>query len=214
MAAASGRPSLVLVGGVNGSGKSTFAAAAAGTSLLLGQTAINPDDLTKSALGEWPSLKQRGANLVGVERAEKAVWRAIAEGRSVAVETVLSSDKFQSAVLAARHRVYETRLIFVGVPTVDVAISRVKARVAQGGHGVPSSKIRSRWKRAHDNLGVFLGLVDDVMIVSNEGGDPVVVAERIGRDGPLTLILEGVLPSVDKVLSRLAKLRQRTRSGR
>jgi predicted ABC-type ATPase len=88
------RPSIVIVAGVNGCGKSTFAATAAGRAALLGQTAINPDQLTQEASAQVPELGATGANLVGVERAEKAVWRAIAEGKSAAIETVLSSTKF------------------------------------------------------------------------------------------------------------------------
>jgi len=45
----------VIVGGVNGSGKSTFAQRAAGTDLLLGQVAINPDELSKQAKLEVPA---------------------------------------------------------------------------------------------------------------------------------------------------------------
>src|SRR5580692_7950428 len=98
------RPCFVIVGGINGSGKSTFAKRAAGTTLLLHQTAINPDDLTTEAKARYRTFDQTAANLIGVERAEKGVWRAISEGRSVAVETVLSSDKFVPCVRAARRR--------------------------------------------------------------------------------------------------------------
>jgi predicted ABC-type ATPase len=48
------RPSIVIVAGVNGCGKSTFAATAAGRSALLGQTAINPDHLTTEANATFP----------------------------------------------------------------------------------------------------------------------------------------------------------------
>jgi predicted ABC-type ATPase len=92
----------VIVGGVNGSGKSTFAKRAAGTELLFGQSAINPDELSKQAKRDMPSLNDPGAALAGAERAEKAVWRAIAEGNSVALETVLSSEKFIPVLSAAR----------------------------------------------------------------------------------------------------------------
>ncbi len=145
---------LVIVGGVNGCGKSTFARQAAGTDTLLGQAPINPDDLTlaaqKEAVQRRFDLGRSGANLVAVERAEKAVWRAIAEGRSAAVETVLSSAKFVDVVAAAGRRQYRTRLVFVALPTVDLAIERVAARVKAGGHGVPEEQIRSRWVRAQE----------------------------------------------------------------
>lgn len=189
------RPSIVIVAGVNGCGMSTFAATAAGKSALLGQTAINPDDLTRAATVEFPHFGGAGANLVGVERAEKAVWRAIAEGKSAAIETVLSSSKFLPVVAAAKKRRYRTRLIFIGLPTVALALEHIQSRVAQGGHDVPEDRVRDRWDRAHDNLVVFTRAVDDVLIFSNVGPIPIAVAERVGRL-PMRVIDEHALPAV------------------
>jgi predicted ABC-type ATPase len=50
------RPSIVIVAGVNGCGKSTFALNAAGKEVLLGQTAINPDTLTLAVTEEFPRI--------------------------------------------------------------------------------------------------------------------------------------------------------------
>ena len=144
-------PAFVIVGGVNGSGKSTFAAKAAGTDLLLRQTAINPDTLSQQAEAEAKrrglDLGNHGANIVGVERAEKAAWKAVAEHRSAALETVLSTDKLVPLVRAASAREFRTRLVFVALPTVDLCIERVEVRVRQGGHAVPADRIRKRWQR-------------------------------------------------------------------
>jgi predicted ABC-type ATPase len=190
------RPCIVIVGGVNGSGKSTFAKQAANSELLLGQTAINPDDLSREAEAEMPKLNIAGANLAGAERAEKAVWRAIAEGRSVAVETVLSSEKFFPILDAARKRRYRSRLIFVALPSVDEALARIASRVALGGHNVPADRVKARWARAHDNLVRLLPLVDDVLVFSNAATVPILVAERTGRSGKLQLRNGDVLPEL------------------
>lgn len=195
------RPCVVVVGGINGSGKSTFAEQAAGTDVLLGQTAINPDLLSKKALAESPFLNKSSANLVGVERAEKAVWRAIAEGRSVAIETVLSSGKFIPVLESARKRKYQTRLIFVALASVEEALDRIASRVRFGGHDVPRGRVRARWSRAHDNLVRLLPLVDDVLIFSNAGFNPRLVAERTGRRGKLRLHEVDALPEVTKRLA-------------
>jgi predicted ABC-type ATPase len=194
------RPCIVIVGGVNGSGKSTFAKQAANTELLLGQTAINPDDLSREAEADMPKLNIAGANLAGAERAEKAVWRAIAEGRSVAVETVLSSEKFFPILDAARKRRYRSRLIFVALPSVDEALARIASRVALGGHDVPADRVKDRWARAHDNL-VLLPLVDDVLVFSNAAAVPMLVAERTRRSGKLRLRNGDTLPELTKRLA-------------
>jgi predicted ABC-type ATPase len=121
---------LVIVGGPNGSGKSTFARQAAGTKVLLGTSTINPDELTQAVARAVPAVAAEAANLIGVERAEKAVWRAIAEGKSVAIETVLSTDKFLPAVAAAALRGFRTRLVFVSLPEVEIAIARIRKQGA------------------------------------------------------------------------------------
>jgi predicted ABC-type ATPase len=193
-------PVLIIVGGPNGCGKSTFAKGATGTAVLLGEKPINPDNLTAELQARQRPLSRRAADLVGVERAEKAVWRAIAEGRSAAVETVLSSDKYLAAVDAARERTYATRLIFVAVARVATAIERVAARVSRGGHGVPRAKIRARWKRSHTNLLRFEARVDDLLVFSNDGPEQVLVAARLGRSQPVVIYDPDALPEVSRQL--------------
>jgi predicted ABC-type ATPase len=179
MPAIGAAPRLVIVGGINGCGKTTLARVA-GDEVFLGQTAINPDELTRDAVKRLPVLDGLGANLIGVERAEKAVWRAIAEGENVAIETVLSTDKFIPVVRAAHVRGYHTRLVYIGLRSVELAIERVAQRVKLGGHDVPETKIRSRWPRTHDMLERMLGEVDDVLIFSNGQLIPALAGERIG----------------------------------
>lgn len=195
------KPFLVIVAGVNGCGKSTFARAPRSAGLLLNQRAINPDDLTREVLNEFPRFGRRAANLVAVERAEKAVWKAVAEGQSVAVETVLSSKKFLPLVLAARARGYHVRLLFVALPDVDLAIRRVRARVASGGHTVPATKIRDRWGRAYSNLFEFLPHVDEAVVISNARlNDVRIVAEWNRRTKLLRVHDFGELPELARRL--------------
>jgi predicted ABC-type ATPase len=192
-------PRLVIVGGINGCGKTTLARVA-GDEVFLGQTAINPDDLTRDVVKRLPMLDGLGANLIGVERAEKAVWRAIAEGDNVAIETVLSSDKFIPVVRAAHARGYRTRLVYIGLPSVELAVERVAQRVQIGGHDVPEAKIRSRWPRTHNMLKRMLGEVDDVLVFSNGQLVPTLVGERMGSESPLKLYLPDELPEITKRL--------------
>lgn len=199
MPATGATPRLVIVGGINGCGKTTLARVA-GNEVFLGQTAINPDDLTREVARRFPELNGLGANLIGVERAEKSVWRAIAEGENVAIETVLSSDKFIPVVRAAHARGYHTRLVYIGLPSVELAIERVAQRVRIGGHDVPETKIRSRWPRTHDMLRRMLDEVDDVLVFSNGQLTPVLVGERTGLALPFRLYLPAELPEVTKRL--------------
>jgi len=103
--------------------------------------------------------------------------------------------KFLPLLRAARKRRHRTRLIFIGLPTVELALEQIQSRVSQGGHDVPESKVRDRWGRAHDNLVTFMHVVDDVLIFSNVATTPIAVAERVGRLR-LRIVDELALPDV------------------
>lgn len=176
------QPGLVIIAGPNGCGKSTLAARASKEGLLFGTTTLNPDTLTTDVPDAIRTKSLDAANLIGVERAEKAVWRSIAEHTSVSVETVLSSNKYFAPAAAAKRRGFRTRLLFITLPTVEATLGRIAARVAKGGHDVPEDKVRSRWKKSHDNLVAFADIVDDVLVWSNAGASPRLVASRDGND--------------------------------
>lgn len=95
------------------------------------------------------------------------------------------------------------RLVFIALPTAEMAIERIAARVRKGEHDVPAKKVRERWGRAHDNLIRFLERVDDVLVFSNASDEPVVAVERIGRTGPIVLHGPDALPEITRRLRSL-----------
>ena len=44
-----------------------------------------------------------------------------------------------------RRRGYHVKLLFLSLPTSEMAIARVSTRMAQGGHGIPETVIRRRF---------------------------------------------------------------------
>jgi predicted ABC-type ATPase len=192
-------PRFVIVAGPNGAGKSTIANAPLAQTLLGDAPAINPDIHARSFLREY-SLTPDAANLLAVVQTELEVWRAIAEGRSVAVETVLSTDKYLAAMRAAHSRGFQNVLIYIALPSVEYSVQRVQARVADGGHDVPEASIRKRWPRTLDNFRVFLNEADDVALFSNAGTEPVLVGARTSR-GPFQLYYPDELPEISARLN-------------
>ena len=75
---------------------------------------------------------------------------------------------------------FEVKLIFLWLPTVDLAIERVAMRVAQGGHDIPEHVIRRRYEAGLRNLERYKSLVDHWQVFDNAGESPVLLDEGVG----------------------------------
>jgi predicted ABC-type ATPase len=167
-------PSLWLIAGPNGSGKSSLYGS--DQNAIYGDTniadaahsfwIINPDLLTLRIR----SVERRSteeANLEAVRRIEAWLRASIDAHQSVGVETVLSTGKYRSLVLAAKEKGFEIRLVYVILRSPDLNIKRVQMRVKKGGHDVPVDKIRERWKRSLEQLPWFLDHADWALLFDN-----------------------------------------------
>ncbi len=154
-------PWFILVGGINGAGKSTFAQGRASIQSFSSDVGanlevINPDLFTKEIQCLNPRISLARANIQAAVACETRVRQIISEGtQSFAIETVLSTDKYKSIVESALANGYRVQFVYVMVGSVEEAIKRVKLRVSKGGHNVPKSKIRSRWSKSLANVRWF-----------------------------------------------------------
>jgi predicted ABC-type ATPase len=91
-------PWFVLVAGINGAGKSTFAQDRATLQVLLDARGaeieiINPDLITREIREAAPALNINEANVRAAEECERRVWDLVEKAdRSFVIETVLSSN--------------------------------------------------------------------------------------------------------------------------
>ncbi len=76
----------------------------------------------------------------------------IEAGVSFTFETVMSSPDKIELLRSARLRGFRTYLYYIATEDVAINISRVRTRVAFGGHDVPTKKIISRYARSLDLL--------------------------------------------------------------
>lgn len=158
------RPSLVVIAGPNGSGKTTLTEQLRPHEWLRGHEYINADDIAQQELGDWnsPEAVRRAADL-----AEKRRQGCLAAGRDFAFETVFSTvDKVQF-LDRAKAAGFFVRLYFVGTADPQINVGRVAARVAGGGHGVPTEKIVARYYRSMNNLVAALPVVDRGYVYDN-----------------------------------------------
>jgi predicted ABC-type ATPase len=142
-----GPPEIVVLAGVNGAGKSSIAGAALEQG---GAAYYNPDRATQEYLQAGLSLDD--ANARAWERGRAELERAIAEGTSYAFETTLGGRTITRLLLQAAGAGHRVRMWYAGLASTELHVQRVRERVARGGHDIPESKIRERWKPSRENL--------------------------------------------------------------
>lgn len=107
----------------------------------------------------------------------REVERHVARGEDFALETTLAGRRYVRAVPRWQARGYRVGLIYLSLPSPDIAIARVASRVRQGGHDVAEDVIRRRFdagRRAFEHL--YKPLVDEWWHYDNSGERPRLVA--------------------------------------
>lgn len=70
------------------------------------------------------------------------------------------------------------KLIFLSLPTVVQAVTRVQLRVRQGGHSIPAEVIARRFTAGLQNLEtLYKPLVDEWQMIDNGGTVPQFLSE-------------------------------------
>ena len=163
---------IVIIAGPNGAGKTTFALE------FLPREAQCPDFINVDliAAGLSPFDPDRAAIRAGRLMLEE-IKRRVRDGRSFAFETTLSGRYYARMIPRWRRAGYHVKLIFLSLPTTNLALARVAARVAQGGHDVPESAVRRRFgsglRNFHD---VYRALVNSWALYDNSGIEPRLIA--------------------------------------
>ena len=163
---------IIIVAGPNGAGKTTFA-----REYLL-KEAHCPDfvNVDLIAAGLSPFDPSRAAIRAGrIMLAE--IQRRIRKGESFAFETTLSGHMYARLIPEWRSADYKVRLIFLSLPNPEIALARVAARVAQGGHHVSSAVVRRRFDSGLRNFqDVYMELVDKWEWYDNSGNTPRLIS--------------------------------------
>jgi predicted ABC-type ATPase len=199
LTATTDRPTLWIIAGANGSGKSSaydrMAIEAPAGSIWI----INPDILS-ARIRDHEGMAAREANIEALKRIEAWLKASVRAHQSIGVETVLSTAKYRRLVRLARKHDFEVRMIYVTLKSVELNIERVKLRVAKGGHDVPEQRIRDRRRRSFGELPWFLANLDDVLILDNSAAEPTRIAQK--SDNVLELFGEEHPPELEEAIER------------
>lgn len=135
-------PTIYLIAGCNGAGKTTFA-----KEFLLKEVGcpnfLNADYL---ALGLSPLSPEIAAMRAG--RLLLSEFNSlVARKETFAVESTLSGLTYLRLLRGAKRRGYRVFIHYLSLPGPAFAIARVRERVKKGGHNVPVADIRRRFGR-------------------------------------------------------------------
>ena len=149
VARATAAPTITVLAGVNGAGKSSIGGAAFRTH---GGEYFNPDEAARRLMAANARLSQSDANGRAWQHGKRLLERAIAQRLDFAFETTLGAHTIPRLLGDAAAAGFDVKVWYVGLATPELHIARVKARVRRGGHDIPEAQIRQRFTHSRLNL--------------------------------------------------------------
>ena len=165
-------PTIHVVAGPNGAGKTTFAR----TFLPeLGCTRFLNADLIAAGL----SPLSPAAGAVRAARVLLTEWDALVQCKaSFGFETTLSGRVYASRLRRAQEQGYTINLYYLWLPSVTVALRRIRQRVTKGGHDVPSVDVKRRFRPSLENFyHLYLPIAEETLLFDGSSRPPKLVAE-------------------------------------
>src|SRR5712691_4165619 len=130
----------VVVGGPNGAGKTSWAAKHLPATLNIREF-VNADEIARGLSPLDPDSSIVAAGRVMLDRLDALVGA----GDSFAFETTCTSRRHLRLLKRCRAVGYRVTLVFLWLPSADVALARVARRVRQGGHHIPDDVVVRRY---------------------------------------------------------------------
>ncbi len=149
-------PNLYIIAGCNGAGKTT-ASFNVLPQILDCKEFVNADEIAKGLSPFAPETVAIQAGKLMLQRIDKL----LNDGVSFALETTLATRSYQTLVKRAQEKGYTVQLLFFWLESPMVACERVKKRVSEGGHDIPTDTIHRRYHLGLKNLfEIFMPIVD------------------------------------------------------
>jgi len=167
---------LIIVGGANGAGKTTFAVECSSrrNCLYLGADAI--------AAELAPDTPERISEAAGRELMRRLAV-ALSRDDTFVFESTLAGRTLRHVISNARDNGFTITIVYLFLDSPDTCVARVEERVQKGGHSVPEADIRRRFFRSIRNFWrLYRPLADHWVLVYNSGNQPLDVAAGTVED--------------------------------
>ena len=175
-------PKLFIISGPNGAGKTTASYTILPEMFGL-RECVNSDEIAERLSPNKPEAAAIRASRIMLERMNELLER----GADFGVETTLATRSLLKVIEDAKNLGYSVTLIYFWLNSDDLAVERVRLRVASGGHNVSEPTVRRRYRQGMINLiHRYIPIVDSWMIFDNSSTPASMIAQ--GGQGEMTKI--------------------------
>ena len=173
-----------VIAGPNGSGKTTFAIKFLPEYVKCPHF-INADLIARGLSPFSPGTAAIKAGKLVLEQ----IHQFAGQGVDFAFETTLSGKLYLNLFESLKKKGYKIHIFFLWIPNTDLAVSRIKNRVARGGHDVPVQDVLRRFSRSISNFfRLYQSFADSWMLFDNTGINPILIAQ--GKNSRIKIINE------------------------
>jgi predicted ABC-type ATPase len=135
---------------------------------------VNADEIAVGLSPFQPEKVSFEAGRIMLER----IHNLLGEGVNFAFETTLSTRSYLPFIKRAKEQNYQVICLFLWLKSRELAVLRVKTRVKEGGHNIPETVIRRRYRRGLENFfTLFLHKFDNWILPDNSSGKSEIIAE-------------------------------------
>jgi predicted ABC-type ATPase len=156
-------PTLYILAGPNGTGKTTFYYTAVEFDFISRELSFVNVDLIAQQLGGYSEENYARA---------PDIYREILKGHierneDFMIESNLAESKNYDWISAIKKQGYEIVLYYLSTDDVEINIARVRRRVQEGGHDIPEAIIRHRYSVSHSYLKTKFFMFKQVFLIDN-----------------------------------------------
>lgn len=154
---------IIMIAGPNGAGKTTTAISLISNTTMIYEF-INADEIARGLAPMHPESMSLTASKLMIKRFKEL----LDDNKSFAFETTGSGTNYVRHLKEAQTNGYEVHLLFLWLPSPELAVKRVAQRVVQGGHNIPEDIIKRRYFTGLKNLvNLYLPMSDRAIILDN-----------------------------------------------